>query len=73
MRQPVNSDENEQKKLPYSKESNNEDWPDPLDFKVDRWQRSSQQETDSVREEKKYTARGLSNTRNLPRSRRRRV
>ena len=34
----------EQKKLPYVKESKDEDWPDEMDFKVERWQRASEKE-----------------------------
>ena len=41
LRQPKTFQTTEQKKLPYGKEVNNQDWPDELDFKVERWQRSS--------------------------------
>ena len=60
----------EQKKLPYVRESKVEDWPDEMDFKVERWQRATEKENN--------TSRVLSNqqvqskSRNLPRSRRRR-
>ena len=72
LRQPKNVQTTEQKKLPYSKESNDEDWPDEFDFKVDRWQRSSEKETYKVRGQDKQPY-GLSKARNLPRSRRKRV
>ena len=71
LRQPKKVKTTEQKKLPYARERNDEDWPDEFDFKVDRWQRSSDKETDIIKEkEKKY--RLVSKVRNLPRSRRRR-
>jgi len=38
LRQPKNLQTTEQKKLPYVKESKDEDWPDEMDFKVERWQ-----------------------------------
>ena len=65
LRQPKNLQTTEQKKLPYVKESNDEDWPDEMDFKVERWQRASEKENN--------TSRVQSKSRNLPRSRRRRV
>ena len=34
LRQPKNFQTTEQKKLPYGKEVNNQDWPDELDFKA---------------------------------------
>ena len=40
LRQLKNDQPNDQKKLPWSKEKNVEDWPDEFDFKVDRWKRS---------------------------------
>ena len=67
LRQPIKSQKTEQKKLPYGKEIDSEYWPDELDFKVERWQRSSEQENDQS------TQRGGSKSRNLPRSRRRKV
>ena len=71
LRQPKKVKTTEQKKLPYARERNDEDWPDEFDFKVDRWQRSPDNETDIIKEkEKKY--RLVSKVRNLPRSRRRR-
>ena len=72
LRQPKNLLINEQKKLPYGKEDNSEDWPDDIDFKVDRWQRPSEKESDSVGFEDKQHS-GFSKGRNLPRSRRRRI
>ena len=71
LRQPKNFQITEQKKLPYGKEVNNQDWPDELDFKVERWQRPSDTENDTFRDQ--TNKRGSSNSRNLPRSRRRRV
>ena len=71
LRQPRNFQTSEQKKLPYGKEVNNQDWPDELDFKVERWQRSSEKESDIIRDQ--LNQRGGSKSRNLPRSRRRRV
>ncbi len=70
LRQPKNSKTTEQKKLPYGKEVNNQDWPDEYDFKVERWQRSSEKESDIGVQ---LNQRGGSKSRNLPRSRRRRV
>ena len=70
LRQPKNFQTTEQKKLPYVKEVNNQDWPDELDFKVERWQRSSENESDIIRDQ--LNQRAGSKSRNLPRSRRRR-
>ncbi len=70
LRQPRNLQASEQKKLPYSRESKTEDWPDELDFKVDRWQRSSQKKNDTLKDQ--LNQRGSSQSRNLPKSRRRR-
>ena len=72
LRQPKNLSKNEQKKLPYSKDETYDDWPEEIDFKVDRWQRSSERERGIV-EEKDKQRNGLSKGRNLPRSRRRRT
>ena len=55
----------------YRREVNNQDWPDELDFKVERWQRSSQNESEIIRDQ--LNDRGGSKSRNLPRSSRRRV
>ena len=71
LRQPADVKTIDQKKLPFSKDSNVEDWPDELDLKVDRWQRSSVK-IDSFKEQETQRA-GVSKSRNLPRSRRRRV
>ena len=71
LRQPKNLQTTEQKKLPYGKESKNEDWPDEMDFKVERWQRDSQKENNLSRNQ--FNQQGQSKSRNLPRSRRRRV
>ena len=71
LRQPKNFQTTEQKKLPYGKEVNNQDWPDELDFKVERWERSSEKDSDIIKEQ--LNQRGGSKSRNLPRSRRRRT
>ena len=60
----------EQKKLPYGKESKDEDWPDEMDFKVERWQRDS--EKDKNESINQSIQQGQSKSRNFPRSRRRR-
>jgi len=67
LRQPKNLQTTEQKKLPYGKD---EDWPDEMDFKVERWQRASERENHTPRDQ--LNQRGQSKSRNLPRSRRRR-
>ena len=71
LRQPENLQTSEQKKLPYVKESKDEDWPDEMDFKVERWQRAAEEENNIFRDQS--TQQGQSKSRNLPRSRRRRV
>jgi len=71
LRQPKNLHTTEQKKLPYVKESNDEDWPDEIDFKVERWQRASEKENNTSRVQSNQQVQ--SKSRNLPRSRRRRV
>jgi len=71
LRQPKNLQTTEQKKLPYVKESNDEDWPDEMDFKVERWQRASEKENNNSRDQSNQQVQ--SKSRNLPRSRRRRV
>ena len=71
LRQPKNFQTPEKKKLPYGQEVNNQDWPDELDLKVERWQRSSEKDSDIMRDQSNH--RGGSKSRNLPRSRRRRV
>ena len=71
LRQPKNINETEQKKLPFVKESNDEDWPDEMDFKVERWQRTSDKEINTSRDQSNEQVQ--SKSRNLPRSRRRRV
>ena len=68
LRQPKNIDTTEQKKLPYGKD---EDWPDEMDFKVERWQRAPEKEINTSREQSIQQVQ--SKSRNLPRSRRRRV
>ncbi len=70
LRQPKNLQTTDQKKLPYGKESKNEDWPDEMDFTVQRWQRSSEKDNDRPRD--KLDQGGQYKSRNLPRSRRRR-
>ena len=71
LRQPKNLQTTEQKKLPYVKESKDEAWPDEMDFKVERWQRASEKEIYTSREQSNQQVQ--SKSRNLPRSRRRRV
>ena len=71
LRQPKNLQKTEQKKLPYVKESQDEDWPDEMDIKVERWQRASEKENNLSRN--KLNQQDQSKTRNLPRSRRRRI
>ncbi len=71
LRQPKNLQTTEQKKLPYGKDSKDEDWPDEMDFKVERWQRDSEKENNLLRDQ--LNPQGQSKLRNLPRSRRRRV
>ena len=71
LRQPKNLQKTEQKKLPYVKESKDEDWPDEMDFKVERWQRASENENNTWRDQSIQQVQ--SKSRNLPRSRRRRV
>ena len=61
----------EQKKLPYVKDSKDEEWPDEMDFKVERWQRASENENNTSRDQSSQKVQ--SKSRNLPRSRRRRV
>ena len=72
LRQPRNVQISEQKKLPYAKETNVKDWPDEFDFKVDRWQRSSDKDSHLARL-KDQEPNEVIKLRNLPRSRRRRV
>jgi len=71
LRQPKNLQTIEQKKLPYGKDSNYEDWPDEMDFKVERWQRASEKENNISSDQ--FNQQGQSKLRNLPRSRRRRL
>ena len=70
LRKPKNLKTTEQKKLPYVKESKDEDWPDEMDFKVERWQRASEKEINTLRDQSNQQVQ--SKSRNLPRSRRRR-
>ena len=71
LRQPRNLQTTEQKKLPYGKEIKDEDWPDEMDFKVEKWQRASENENNTSRDQSIQQVQ--SKSRNLPRSRRRRV
>jgi len=71
LRQPKNLQITTQKKLPYGKEIEEQEWPDEMDFIVQRWQRDSEKENNSSRDQ--LIQRGQSKSRNLPRSRRRRV
>ena len=70
LRQPKNLQTTTQKKLPYGKEIEEEEWPDEMDFTVQRWQRSTEKKDDTPRDQ--LIQRGQSKSRNLPRSRRRR-
>ena len=72
LRQPQKVKSAEQKKLPSSKDSNIDNWPDEFDFKIDRWQRSSKKDPDVTREQNNSKGVGTK-SRNLPKSRRRRV
>ena len=71
LRQPKNLQTNEQKKLPYGKQIKEDDWPDEMDLKVERWQRAAEEENNLLRDQSNQQ--GQSKSRNLPRSRRRRV
>ena len=71
LRQPKNLQTTTQKKLPYGKEINEEEWPDEMDFTVQRWQRDSEKENNSSRDQ--LNQQSQSKSRNIPRSRRRRV
>ena len=71
LRKPRNLQTTEQKKLPYGKQIKDDDWPDEMDFKVERWQRSSEKENNFSRNQ--FNQQGEAKSRNLPRSRRRRV
>ena len=71
LRQPKNLQITDQKKLPYSKESKEVNWPDEKDFKVERWQRSSEKENDISRDQ--LNQRDQLKSRSLPKSRRRRI
>ena len=71
LRQSKNLQTTEQKKLPYAKVSKDEDWPDEMDFKVERWQRVSEKGNNTSRDQSNLQVQ--SKSRNLPRSRRRRV
>ena len=53
------------------KESKDEDWPDEMDFKVERWQRASETEINTSRDQSSQQVK--SKSRKLLRSRRRRV
>ena len=71
LRQIKNLQTTEQKKLPYGKDIKDEDWPNEMDFKVERWQRATEKDNNALRD--KLYQQGRSKLRNLPRSRRRRV
>ena len=72
LRQPKTFQIDEQKKLPYSKSTYSDEWPDDSDLKVDRWQRSSEKINNIPLTEVKPKG-SLNNGRSLPRSRRRRI
>lgn len=71
LRQPKKLQTTDQKKLPYGKQIKDDDWPDEMDFKVERWQRASAEENNKPRHQSNQQ--GQLKSRNLPRSRRRRV
>ena len=71
LRKQKNLQITENKKLPYGKEIEDEDWPDEMDFTVQRWQRSSEKENNLPTDQ--LIQQGQSKSRNIPRSRRRRV
>ena len=71
LRQPKNLQTTEPKKLPYGKQSTDEDWPDEIDFKVEKWQRGAEKKNNIPKD--RINQRGQSKSRNLPRSSRRRV
>ena len=71
LRQPKNLHTPEQKKLPYGQQIKDDDWPDEMDFKVERWQRAAEEENNILRDQSNQQ--GQSKSRNLPKSRRRRV
>ena len=48
LRQPKNLQTTTQKKLPYGKEIEEEEWPDEMDFTVQRWQRSTGKKNDTI-------------------------
>ena len=72
LRQPKNVQINEPKKLPFGKSSSFDEWPDDSDLKIDRWQRfdanNKDIEIDVINQRS-----GLSKSRSLPKSRRRRM
>ena len=70
LRQQKNLQTTQQKKLPNVKESKDEDWPDEIDFKVERWQRASENENITSRDQ--TNKQGQLHSRSPPRSRRRR-
>ena len=71
LRKSKNLQITEQKKLPFRKEIKADDWPDEMDLKVERWQRSVEKENNISRDQ--LNQKVQSKSRNLPRSRRRRV
>ena len=72
LRQPKNLQSDQQKKLPHTKSNSFDEWPDDLDLKVDRWQRSSEKFND-INENQENSKSILNNGRSIPRSRRRRI
>ncbi len=71
---PNNHHINKQKKLPYGEVNTSMAWPDDMEFKVDRWQRSQTKDITLVKDKDNSKRRdGLSKSKNLPRSRRRRA
>ena len=62
----------EQKKLPYGESNSFDEWPDDLDLKIDRWQRSSEK-INEINLNQDNPKRSSNNGRSIPRSRRRRI
>ena len=62
----------ETKKLPFGRSDSNDNWPDDLDLTVDRWQRTTSNQTENnINIDTQRNS--SSNIRNIPRSRRRRI
>ena len=72
LRQPKNVQINEPKKLPFGKSSSFDEWPDDSDLTIDRWQRFDSNNKDIEIDVINHRS-GLSKSRSLPKSRRRRM